>query len=377
MLIGSILVLGRSLAFAGEEGTVSGTVDILLDAAHAIDKKALEKAGKVLGEHYDAIGEETKSAIAKLVAMRNTSLKIGKSIRNVFTGNYFIALYDARINQGKGAVGLLWDDARLSTYVVFTGEDLTDVQDALRRGPGSLKMVLRDYYLTRHIDIDPSLSIVNDLAAISLDAAMGGPVNADIAHFDLVSSGDKEKAADYIGHIYEKAVKIQNLKENVRLGSALISIYDASIDNLSTGALFFFYRQTDEGTFLPLRDPAATWHSAWLEHILDADAETKRLLLTDMFRDICVDPNFPHPVEKKRRPYAQSEDNLLSPWAGRGRVLISDSILPGSTPGKTGEQASAQRVRAVAARYPIRPRPTAEPHAVSADSRLEEERGRA
>ncbi len=300
VLIGSILVLDRSLAFAGEGGAVSDTVDILLDTAHAIDKKALEKGGKVSREHHDAIREETKSAIAKLAAMRNTSLKIGGLIRNVFTGNYFIALYDARINGGKGAVGLLWDDARLLTYVMFKGEDLTDVQDALLRGSESLKMVLRDYYLTRHIDIDPSLSIVDELATISLDAATLGAAKADIAHFDLVSNGDKEKAAEYIGHIYEKAVKIQNLKENVRLGSALISIYDANIDNLSTGALFFFYRQTDEGIFLPLRDPAATWHNAWLGHILNADAETKRLLFTDMLRDICVDPNFPHPgVETK------------------------------------------------------------------------------
>lgn len=84
-------------------------------------------------------------------------------------------------------------------------------------------------------------------------------------------------------------------------GSALISMYDAGIDDLSTGVLFSFYRQTDEGIFVPLRDPAATWRNAWLEHILNADAETKRLLLTDMLRDICVDPNFPHPVVETKQ----------------------------------------------------------------------------
>ncbi len=316
VLLGSLLVLDRSLAFAGEGGAAAGTVDILLDAARAIDKKALEKAGGLSREHHDAIGEETKSAIAKLAAMRKTSLRIGGLIRNVFTGNYFIALYDARINGGKGAVGLLWDDARLLTYVMFTGEDLTDVKDALRRGSESLKMVLRDYYLTRHIDIDPSLSIVDELAPILLDAATHQAKEADIAHFDLVSSGDKEKAADYIGHIYEKAVKIQNLKENVRLGSALISIYDAAIGNLSTGALFFFYRQTDEGVFLPFRDPAATWRNTWLEHILNADEETKRLLLTDMLRDICVDPNFPHPVVETEEAAIPSIGGQSPPASG-------------------------------------------------------------
>ena len=319
VLIGSILVFGRGLAFAGDAGGASGTVDSLLDAGQAIDKKALEKADEASREHYDAIGEKTKGAIAELAAMRKTSLKIGGLIRNVFTGNYFIALYDARINGGEGAVGLLWDDARLLTYVVFEGGDLTDVRDALRRGSESLKMVLRDYYLTRHIDIDPSLSIVGELSAISLDAASPGGVNADIAHFDLVSMGDKERAAEYIGHIYQKAVKIQNLKENVRVGSALVSIYDAFIDNLSTGAFFFFYRQTEEGIFVPLRDPAATWHSAWLGHILNADEETKRLLLTDILRDICVDPNFPHPAvetEETATPSIGGQSPLTLDGAG-------------------------------------------------------------
>ncbi len=313
VLIGSILVLDRSLAFAGDAGGASGNVDSLLDAGHAIDKKALEKADEASREHHDAIREETKSAIAKLAAMRKTSLKIGGLIRNVFTGNYFIALYDARINGGDGAIGLLWDDARLLTYVVFEGGDLTDLRDALRRGSESLKMVLRDYYLTRHIDIDPSLSIVGELATISLDAATPGGANADVAHSDLVPGGDKEKAAEYIGHIYQKTVKIQNLKENVRVGSALVSIYDAFIDSLSTGAFFFFYRQTEEGTFVPLRDPAATWHSAWLGHILNADGETKRLLLTDMLRDICVDPNLPRPIVETDEPATLSIEGQSPP----------------------------------------------------------------
>ena len=73
-------------------------------------------------------------------------------------------------------------------------------------------------------------------------------------------------------------------------------MYDADIDRVPTGAVFFFYGQAEEGIFVPLRDPAATWRAAWLEHILQADAKTKRRLLTHMLRDICIDPNLPRPV---------------------------------------------------------------------------------
>ncbi|HUJ68583.1 MAG TPA: hypothetical protein VLW86_03625 [Syntrophorhabdales bacterium] len=297
VLVGFALVLACGLSLAGDRGAVAApAIDILLDAAQAIDMRNLEKDGGVSKDREDAIKEGTKGAITRLAAMRNTSIEFGGLVRNVFFDRYFVALYDAKINGAKGAIGLLWGDVRLLTSVMFTGEDLTDVQDALRKGPASLRMVLRDYYLTRHVDIDPSLSIVDQLATISLDAATNGIAKSDIAHIDLLPANDKERAAAYIGHTYGKAIKILNLKENVRLGLTLISMYDADIDNLPTGAVFFFYRQTDEGIFLPLRDPAATWRATWLEHILHAGAETKRLLLTDMLRDICIDPNLPRPV---------------------------------------------------------------------------------
>ena len=64
---------------------------------------------------------------------------------------------------------------------------------------------------------------------------------------------------------------------------------------------------------MPLRDPAATWHSAWLGHILNADGETKRLLLTDMLRDICVDPNLPRPIVETDEPATLSIEGQSPP----------------------------------------------------------------
>ena len=194
VLAGFALVLACRPAFSGVGGTVAGpAIDALLDTAHAIDKKALKGGDGVSKEQKDAVGEETKGAITRLAAMRNTRLVFGGLIRNVFFGTYFVTLYGARINGAKGAIGLLWDDARLLTSVIFTGEDLKDVKNAVRMGSPSLKMVLRDYYLTRHVDIDPSLSIVHQLARISLDAATGPNAEADIARIDLLPVNDRKR----------------------------------------------------------------------------------------------------------------------------------------------------------------------------------------
>jgi len=163
-------------------------------------------------------------------------------------------------------------------------------------------------------------------------------------------------------------------RENVRLGSALISMYDAGIDDLSTGVLFFFYRQTDEGIFVPLRDPAAPWRNAWLEHILNADAETKRLLLTDMLRNICVD-QLPAPRGRdKTGSHTLNRRAIFSrPRRDGGGCRFSDSTLSGRYRTRPVNR-PRRKARPWLSLIRSAPR-TVYPHAVSADSRPEEERG--
>ncbi len=293
VLIAFTLTPNGNCALAGDGGGITGGIDILLNTANAMDKSAMEREAGAPKEYRDGVSKKAKDAIVEIAAMRDVKLTFGDLIRNVFAEEYLISIYNAKVDGHNAAIALLWNDVRLLTSVIFSGENLVDLQDALRRGPESLRMVLRDYYLTRHIDIDHSLSIVGDLTPISLDGAPPGGTSRNITHADLVSDSDKEKAAEYVQRMYGRAIKVTDLKENLLVGSVLVCAYDADIDDQSTGALLFFYRQTEEGTFQPLRDPAATWRKGWLEHILKTDAETKKLLLTDLLRDICIDPNFP------------------------------------------------------------------------------------
>jgi hypothetical protein len=291
-VVAGMLFVSNVFASAGD--TVAGILRLFSGAIGAVSGGTGEETPK---EKRDVVTKDSKRNYEKMAS--KIKLKFGDHVINVFVNEYFITLYDAKAEGKDAIISFLFKKSMTSKSEiagavvlgdwVFAGDDLTVLQSAVQRGVEPLKMVLREYFL-RKIDIDPSLSIVNNLHMISLDGSPSEVAKKDIGHTDLVLNVDKEKASEYFQRTYAKTFKVAGLQENVLIGSVLMSAYDVSINNQPNGIIMLLYRQTKEGAFQPLCDPK--WFTG-VDDVFKQDLDKKMSVLRNILAFIEVDPSVP------------------------------------------------------------------------------------
>jgi hypothetical protein len=336
MFLFSALIVAKPLqVFAGSNGDMGAGIMKLFFGGIEKAAGAMDDATKIPMEQRDIVTKQSKKNLEQHYA--DEKLKVGKFIGNVFLNEYFITLYGAQVKGAEGAMGLLFkklsptakvDENKFLAAQLYDSDETKALLGAIQRGLESTKMFLRVSFLDT-ADVEPAFSITNKLSIVSGEAAKGST-----AYTDLVSDVDKQKISQYFNQTDGNNHTFLALKENIIIGSILMPIYEAKINNQQNEMIVLFYRQVKDTpyVYVPTRDADRAKGSAILEieQALKDTPDKKQSAFTVVLSKAGVDPNAPPVVSPqvnqavKLAPKEELPLDILKKRYAKGEITKED-----------------------------------------------------